>query len=857
MYNVEEYERLYGENFVRQLEIEVGYKRLAEEATLKAYEATEQMNSSVEASSTTAGIKFIACQWQEAFEGMKLFVEDCLRPKKGSRAAYVLLMQEIAEIYKDKTDDMVSLFTFTTFTTLFNNILKKRNSHSAIAQDIYKELWREVRTQAYMDNVDDNIAGLVEKGVKKRVQAHYKNAYIKACMVRAKFEYAQWNSEVALAMAGSLIEVILATSTYFEKQQRDTYTEIVPTQAFVDAWQKSTHWLAENSYKLCPTIIPPREWDAEGDGGYYGELMDCVSLLRLHRHNDIYSKSYEKKLKQIDMSNVRKAVNAVQTTPWVINNQVLDVLQYVLEIGGGRAGIPLSKELDKPAKCVDNPDEKTLKDWKAKMVKYYRSESRRTSILLRVYSHLTTAKRFKDYEKIYFPCNMDFRGHIYPIPSFNFQGDDLNKSLLLFAEPPACQDETCYKWMLVEGANLAGVDKVSFDDRMKWVLDNEPQILAVADDPKANMWWADQDEPCQFLAWCFEYKKMKDYMASHNNSIVGFVTGLNVAFDGTCSGLQHFSAILRDPVGGRAVNLVPADKPSDIYGIVAEKVNKVLEQDLVNGTDDTEEKDKQGKKYTKHGTRFLSSIWLSYGVTRKVTKRSVMTLAYGSKEYGFKDQLLEDVIKPDKDSKTGDEVSVFEGCESQAARYLAKLIWKAVGTTVIAAVEGMKWLQDCARKVTKNNQVVTWSTPTGLLVQQAYMVTKSKRIFTRCAGKQIRIYDNTITGEIDNRKQASGVAPNFIHSMDAAHLQLTLCNCVDKGIHHFAVIHDSYAAPLAQAQIMFDTVRESFIQMYTEQDVFENFRQDLSALADEELPEPPKKGNLDINVVKDSLYIFS
>ena len=36
MYNVEEYERLYGENFVRQLEIEVGYKRLAEEATLKA-----------------------------------------------------------------------------------------------------------------------------------------------------------------------------------------------------------------------------------------------------------------------------------------------------------------------------------------------------------------------------------------------------------------------------------------------------------------------------------------------------------------------------------------------------------------------------------------------------------------------------------------------------------------------------------------------------------------------------------------------------------------------------------------------------------------------------------------------------
>ena len=857
MYNVEEYEGKYGENFVRQLELEAEYKKLAEEATLKTYEDVENQESTTEASSTSAGLKFLNHQWKDAYTAMSAFVEDCLKPKKGSRAAYVLLLKDIAEVYKDKQEEMISLFTLTTFSVVFNSVLKKKNSHSAIVQDIHRELWREVRTQAYINHVGNDLTAVIEKGVKKRVKAHYKDAYIKACMKHADFVYPQWNRDDALALAGSFVEVLLASSTYFAKQQKATYSVIVPTQAFADAWEKSTHWLAEHSYKVCPTIIPPREWDAEGDGGYYGELMDAVSLLRLHRHNDIYSRNYDKRLSQLDMTKVRKAVNAVQSTAWIINNQVLDVLQYVMEIGGGRAGIPLKDGLDKPAGLPENPDEATLTAWKAKMTKYYSSESRRLSILLRIYSHLSTAEKYKKYDKIYFPCNMDFRGRIYPIPSFSFQGDDLNKSLLLFAEPPACQDENCYKWMLVEGANLAGVDKVSFDDRMKWVLENEPQILAVADDPKAHMWWADQDEPCQFLAWCFEYKKMKEYMASHDNSIIGFVTGINVAFDGTCSGLQHFSAILRDPVGGRAVNLVPADKPSDIYGIVAEKVNKVLEQALINGTDDTEEVDKKGKKYTKHGTRFLSSVWLTYGVTRKVTKRSVMTLAYGSKEYGFKEQLLEDTIKPDKDSKTGDEVSVFEGCESQAARYLAKLIWDAVGTTVIAAVEGMKWLQDCARKVTKNNQVVTWSTPMGLLVQQAYMVSKSKRIFTRCAGKQIRIYDNTVTGEIDNRKQASGVAPNFIHSMDAAHLQLTLCNCIDKGIRHFAVIHDSYAAPLAQAQIMFDTVRESFIQMYTEQDVFENFRAELSTLADEELPKPPTKGNLDINVVKDSLYIFS
>lgn len=137
------------------------------------------------------------------------------------------------------------------------------------------------------------------------------------------------------------------------------------------------------------------------------------------------------------------------------------------------------------------------------------------------------------------------------------------------------------------------------------------------------------------------------------------------------------------------------------------------------------------------------------------------------------------------------------------------------------------------------------------------MVNKSVKIFTRCAGKQIRIYDNVSTGQIDNRKQASGVAPNFIHSMDAAHLQLTICNCCDMGINHFAMIHDSYGAPLAQAQLMFDTVRKSFIQMYTEHDVFAEFRSDLEALADDELPKPPTKGTLDINCVRESLYVFS
>lgn len=855
MYDYDEVVNKYGELFAKELDLERSYKAKAEEAMTKVFDAVQNSTDEAKvASQTKAGQKYIAMQWNAAHTAIKAFAEGWLTPKPGIKPAYVEVLKVTDETFatyygENGRDKMIDLFTLVTFLTILDSVLKKNSKKSNIAQQIARELQTEVKTISYMCVYEHPSA--FEKHIQERVAPTFKKRYVEACMRRAGHSLQGWGEDEANQLAASLVEVMLAATSYFEVDH-ERVPNIIPTQRFLDGWKQSTDWLTQHSYKYCPTVIPPRDWEANHDGGYYGDLTEYATMLRLHGSRDIFSQEYNRKLDAMELTNVKKAVNAVQATPWKINKQVLAVLEEVKKRGGGMAGIPA---LGAPAPiCPENPTEEQLEAYKKAKVRYYKNETRRKSILLRFNAHLSCAEEYKDFDRIYFPCNMDFRGRIYPIPSFNFQGDDVNKSLILFADAPACQDEVCYKWMLVEGANLAGVDKVSYDDRVQWVLDNEEQILQVADDPFANLWWADQDSPCQFLAWCFEYKHMKQHIAEHG-SIIGFVTGLNVAFDGTCSGLQHFSAILRDPVGGQAVNLIPADKPSDIYGIVAAKVNEVLKKDVIGGTEDAIATDKNGDEYNKRGTRFLAGVWLAYGVTRKVTKRSVMTLAYGSKEYGFRDQLKEDIIKADKIANG--EKSVFEGCDGQAAAYLAKLIWKAVNTTVISAVQGMKWLQDCSRLVTKNNQVVTWTTPMGLPVQQAYMIMERHDIFTRCAGKQIRLYNSRATGEIDRKKQASGIAPNFIHSMDASHLQLTICNCVDKGIKHFAMIHDSYGAPLAQAQLMYDTVRASFIQMYTENDVFANFLHDMEKLTDEKLPQPPSKGSLDLNCVTDSLYIFS
>lgn len=48
-----------------------------------------------------------------------------------------------------------------------------------------------------------------------------------------------------------------------------------------------------------------------------------------------------------------------------------------------------------------------------------------------------------------------------------------------------------------------------------------------------------------------------------------FVSHLPIHQDGSCNGLQHYAALGRDEEGGKEVNLLPTEKPSDVYSSVA------------------------------------------------------------------------------------------------------------------------------------------------------------------------------------------------------------------------------------------------------------------------------------------------
>ena len=338
--------------------------------------------------------------------------------------------------------------------------------------------------------------------------------------------------------------------------------------------------------------------------------------------------------------------------------------------------------------------------------------------------------------------------------------------------------------------------------------------------------------------------------------------------------------MLRDEVGGEAVNLVPDDKVHDIYNIVAEKVKELLKRDLSEGTIDEMVTGEDGA-YLKKGTKSMAREWLDLGITRKVTKRPTMTLCYGASKFGFADQILEDTIYP---ALSKNPIAFSK--PSQSARYMAGLIWEALKGVVVKAVEAMDWLQTASgllaqdKDINGNNLPTFWVTPAGFPVRQQYKKFSVSRIKTFVTGNievkdlsgneenevleegtSIRSHFNKETDEIDSRKQKQGIAPNYVHSMDASHLMLTVCSCVDKGVESFAMIHDSYGAPAGHGDIMFTTVREVFVNTYSENDVLQDLHDHIENLLSpkkaEKLPAAPIKGNLNLELVKESMYAFS
>ncbi len=682
--------------------------------------------------------------------------------------------------------------------------------------------------------------------IRMKTSYEYKRTVLVHSMNKDGIEWEPWPLVDKLHLGVKCLDLLMESTQLVEKIMVPESKNKTPY--YLVATQKTLNWLdKENEHNellspvYYPMLVPPKDWTSPTDGGYYSEMPQKIKLVKT------YSPTYLEEIKHIPMPLVYEAVNRMQQTAWRVNTDVLEVLREIWAYETDIANLPpRSDQTPQPCplpsylkpKEMDESQQEVFKDWKRQAAYVYEQNIINRSKRLLVSKILYLADKFKDEPEIFFPYMLDFRGRAYTIPNFlNPQGTDLAKALLTFAHGKPIETEQAARWLAIHGANVYGYDKVSLDERVQFIEAMNEDICRIAEDPLTNLQWTEADKPWQFLAFCFEW-------AGYLREGYGFVSCLPVALDGSCNGLQHFSAMLRDHIGGEAVNLIPSDQPQDIYQRVADVVLDKLKQAIVSHDPESE----------------LAHKWLQFGITRHITKRPVMILPYGGTRYACR-EYIEEYVR-ERMSKGQENVFALPDRDRifEASEYLAGIVWDSIGEVVVAAREVMDWLRKVASLGAKEGLPVNWITPSGFPVQQVYHEMKSRQIDTQLSGRIIKLSLREYTSNIDFRRQANGISPNFVHSMDAAALHLYICEAAKRGLENFSLVHDSYGTLAADTEVSAQCIREVFVAMYQD-DVLEKFRAQLLDLLSEKhaakVPLIPPKGQLDLEAIKQSAFFFA
>lgn len=570
-----------------------------------------------------------------------------------------------------------------------------------------------------------------------------------------------------------------------------------------------------------PTIVVPKPWSDTRGGGYVTDELHSLPLVKRT------FRAHVEALKEADLSTVYAGLNAIQDTDWAVNRPVLDVMQRAWSAGGHLRCLPNRDDRPTPEKPFDiDINEKAKREWKQTARETHEANVKERGKRFEFSRLLSLANDYADAPAIFFPHQLDFRGRCYAVPTgLHPQGPDEARALLTFASGKPL-DGSGWWWLNVHGANVFGYDKVSLSERAAWGEAHRQRALAIAADPFADLWWTEADKPWSFLAWCFEIGRTDG------------ISSLPIALDGSCNGLQHFSAMLRDPVGGAAVNLVPSDKPNDIYQRVADRTIELLRVEAASGNE----------------RAWLARAWIDFGIDRSITKRPVMVLPYGGTRMSCMDYVRDAVRE-----KIADGAPDPFGAEMyRATAYLSGVVWSAIGDVVVAARTAMAWLQQVARLAAARGVPLTWTTPSGFVAHQEYRNVKLRRITTRMRGSIIKLVDFGEIESLDVYRQGLGISPNFVHSLDGAAMMLTIREALAVGVTQFAMIHDSYGTVAADTDKLAGALRRAFVRMYEENNVLLNFQQDvLRACPDLRLPPIPPYGSLNIQEVLNSPYFFA
>jgi DNA-directed RNA polymerase, mitochondrial len=747
-------------------------------------------------------------------------------PEKHQRA--------LAALLRDLDNDVIALCLLQSSIHCVVQRLRLLKSVTYVGEALAAECWGAKLTQ---DN--PQLAKRVSKAVIKRHGSiKERNSSARKELARAGYQVKDWDTE-HLSRAGEwgLDLLVNALPDVFcwdsvkgpgRHKQDERRLDIRP-----EALASSKAIVAEAIRRrpvYAPQTNPPDPWVDVNKGGPTDARLLKSPLIRTE-HKDIH-KALRAAIRDGTMRPVLDAINTLQSVPWVINRRVLGVMKECLERGISIPGLHSSS-----ASIPMRPDrvdtEQDYDQWRFEARRAHVTQAKNKSRSTRVTHDIALAEGLGE-QSFWVPINLDFRSRLVSMASFNYQGDDYLRSLFQFAHGERIGEKGLY-WLKVHTANSGDFDKVSkrpFTERVTWVDKNIEHIKKTAQAPIENLWWAKADEPFLFLAACYELSAALDEGPS-------FKTHLPVSFDGSCSGLQHLCAMTRDPEGS-SVNLTPNIEPQDIYQLVADRVKGRLSGLLNEGS---------AKEVA------LAKLFLHQDINRGTVKPNVMTYCYGVTHQGMTEQL--------EDKLEGHFSSAGE--QKGAARFLAKHVSAAIKEVIELPEKAMCFLKDLMGLSAGKEEPLRWTTPVGFPWVNRYQAETKKKVRLLFHDRGVKVpyhaqYYQPSTS-IDKRQSVSGVAPNFVHACDAAHLMRVVNQAVGEGITQIATVHDSFACLASHAERFRKIIREEFVRMYTEHDVLaeilEQAKGDLILSPKGKWPALPEYGSLDLNVMLNAEYAFA
>ena len=681
---------------------------------------------------------------------------------------------------------------------IFDKVFSTKNGESALV-NVTDAIGKAVEQECQMQYYERTCPGLL-----KIIKDNY---WHRACGTQQKLTVVRtlinrtdvtpwdtWKRDVRVKLGNWLLNCVIDASGWFsvdmrqEGKKRVNY--VIPTPEFLkikDAVMEQCELFSPIAY---PMLIEPNDWTNEMHGGYLlNEIRMCHDLVRRSNSPCIQGET------------PLAALNKIQKIAYTLNPFVTTVAEWLMERGRSVGKFIPIVEYPLPVKPVDIDNNKEARQsYKRDCAEVYnkRADVYRRSCRTRM--TMEAVKLFKDKEMFFIPHSFDYRGRMYPVPSFlTMQDTDFGKSLLKFYEEskltPDAED-----WLSFQVATTWGLDKATISERLEWTARNHDHITRVAKDPIGCLPdWEAAEEPWLFLAACDEYyhcciKRDRDY------------TALPVAVDATCSGLQILAGLCRDARTASLVNVLPGERPADAYRTVAEHAKPNVPSSVKPHMD------------------------------RKVVKRVVMTVPYNAKPHSnrgyIRDALKDKGVEIDKDDLTK----------------TVKAVRDAMDEIVPGPMAVMKWFEsEVAKAIRRGETQLEWTTPSGFVVTQKLMKKRFQDVQLQLLGRvKIRIaIDDSDVVDLLHHKNAT--APNVIHSLDASLLHLASLR-FDAPL---SVIHDSVLCRATDMSALSSIVREVYMHLFAEHDYLKDFAAQIGAET-----EPPIIGDLKPESVIESTYFF-